>query len=291
MAVFYLKRILVHLFIKRKIVNMNVSNTFSRAKFLTAAVFLATQLFFCRSSYAQQWNDSIEFSAKPEVQTWTVPKGVTQVHIDAYGAQGGGPKTDSTKGGKGGRVQSDLKVTPGEKLVIRVGSQPKDSAAGYNGGGQGCGRGYGGGGATDIRVGEEGLGARILVAGGGGGFGYGGFGGAGGGLTGGSGTYDTISYHIARGGTQDTGGAAAHAYGSYPGKLGTGGLGRGIRDVCYNGAMAGGGGGYYGGGAGGGGGGGGGSSYTNSSNTDVINTQGVKVGSGRLVIYWKKPER
>ena len=52
------------------------------------------------------------------------------MHVDAYGAQGG-----STTGGKGGRVQSDFSVKPGDKLNIYVGSQPSSSEAGYNGGG------------------------------------------------------------------------------------------------------------------------------------------------------------
>src|SRR5688572_24413379 len=135
--------------------------------------------------------DSVIFNFKPTAQTWTVPKGVTQIHIDAFGAQGGG-----ANGGKGGRVETDFTVAPGTALNIFVGSQPSNAEGGYNGGGKGCEKGFGGGGASDIRIGATALENRVIVAGGGGGYGYGGEGGAGGGLEGGIGKYDTSSYHF-----------------------------------------------------------------------------------------------
>ena len=219
-------------------------------------------------------------------QNWTVPAGVTSIHIDAYGAQGG-----SAQGGKGGRVQSDVRVLPGTKFTIFVGSQPVNADGGYTGGGKGCGKGFGGGGATDIRTGKAELADRVLVAGGGGGGGYGGFGGAGGGLIAGDGKYDNDAKsdeHIAKGGSQDSGGVGAIAYFSKPGKSGLGGDGIDNHGVCSNGAMAGGGGGYFGGGGSGGGGGGGGSSFTNSDNSNVKHQQGVNEGNGKLIIYWTK---
>lgn len=246
-----------------------------------AIVFAATINIFSQND----GRDSVVFNAKSKAQTWQVPDGITKIYIDAYGAQGG-----SEKGGKGGRVQSTMTVSPGTKLSINVGSQPTDSTGGLNGGGKGCGNGYGGGGATDIRVDGDGLNARILVAGGGGGAGYAGIGGgAGGGLTGGEGKYDTSSYHIAKGGTQTEGGAGARAYFSAAGKEGAGGEGRNSRGHCTNNAMGGGGGGYYGGGGSGAGGAGGGSSYTDKNNRDVKHTQGINSGDGRLVIYWDRP--
>ena len=228
-------------------------------------------------------NDSIVFSTKPEVQKWMVPQNISSIHIDAYGAQGG-----SEFGGKGGRVQSDLKVTPGSELLIFVGSQPQSTEGGYNGGGAGCGKGTGGGGASDIRIGSDSLSARVLVAGGGGGIGYGGKTGAGGGLVGGDGSYDTTAYDMAKGGTQSEGGAGARVYLSKAGVAGIGGDGIDNYGKCSNGAMGGGGGGYFGGGGSGAGGAGGGSSYTNGSNSNVINEQGVREGNGEIIIYWKK---
>jgi len=244
-------------------------------------------VFVCLGQFLfAQYKDSVTFSFKGSEQTWVVPAGVTTIHVDAYGAQGG-----SANGGKGGRVESNLKVTPGTKLIINVGSQPAGAEAGYNGGGKACGNGHGGGGATDIRIGSSGLEARILVAGGGGGAGYGGVGGPGGGTTGGDGFYDksgTNDAHIAKGGTQDAGGAGARAYFSPAGKAGVGGDGINNRGECSNGAMGAGGGGYFGGGGGGAGGGGGGSSYTNDSSSKVNHEQGVNEGNGKLIIYYTK---
>lgn len=227
-------------------------------------------------------SDSVVYEFKPQSQTWVVPQNVHKVKVIAWGAQGG-----TGNGGKGGFVQSEMDVTPGEKLFIHTGGEPQGPTGGYNGGGDGCGNGTGGGGATDIRIGGDELSFRVLVAGGGGGKGYGGYGGAGGGLNAGQGKYDdTTGYHFAKGGTQEAGGAGARAYFSKPGELGKGGQGINSRGNCTNDAMAGGGGGYYGGGGGGAGGGGGGSSYTNERNHNVIHKQGAREGNGKVVIYW-----
>jgi hypothetical protein len=252
----------------------------SRFSILCLGTFIL-QVFALHGLYAQR--DSIVFKYKAEPQSWKVPKGVTQIHVDAYGAQGGG----SELGGKGGRVESDLEVKPGTDLIVRVGSQPADSKGGFNGGGKGCGNGTGGGGATDIRIDGSDLDARVLVAGGGGGMGYMGFAGAGGGMIGGDGGMDTVDYHVAKGGTQESGGAGARVYSTPSGEKGKGGNGISSRGVCVNDAMGGGGGGYYGGGGGGAGGAGGGSSFTNKKNTNVIHTQGVAQGNGRLTISWE----
>jgi hypothetical protein len=266
---------------------MKTKSTYRPLVFGIAAVLAL--LFACVSPVkAQKSNqtDSYVFNFKAEEQSWTVPPGVSSIHIDAFGAQGG-----SANGGKGGRVQSDLKVTAGTKLIIYVGSQPGGAEGGYNGGGKGCGNGYGGGGATDIRIGGSGLDARILVAGGGGGGGYGGFGGAGGGTVAGDGKYDDDPKNetqIAKGGNQEGGGKGARAYLSEAGKKGVGGDGLDNHGVCSNGAMGGGGGGYFGGGGSGAGGGGGGSSYASQINSKVSHEQGVGEGNGKLIIHWYK---
>ena len=67
-------------------------------------------------------------------------------------------------------------------MYIYVGGQPATqtstgaTSGGFNGGGAGCSRTYnystygqGGGGASDIRIGQDSLYARVIVAGGGGG--------------------------------------------------------------------------------------------------------------------------
>lgn len=249
-------------------------------------VLLAAVLLYADNATAQKSNaktsDSAVFNFKTGPQFWTVPAGVTSVHAEVYGAQGG-----SATGGKGGRVSSDLSVATGSKLTIYVGSQPSGPEGGENGGGKGCGKGTGGGGASDIRIGGANLTNRVLVAGGGGGAGYGGKGGAGGGLIGGEGTYDGSEAHFSKGGTQEAGGKGARAYFAKPGELGVGGEGINSTGQCTNGAMGGGGGGYYGGGGSGAGGGAGGSSYADTKVTsNVVHLQGVNEGNGRVVISW-----
>ena len=263
---------------------MNTKLTQANFKWCMAFIAFLQIAFSDASAQKSSYKDSVVFNFKAGEQTWIVPKEVTSVHVDAYGAQGGG-----TKGGKGGRVTSDLKVTPGTKLLINVGGQATGTDGGHNGGGKGCGNGYGGGGASDIRIGGPGLEARVLVAGGGGGSGYGGFGGAGGGLTGGDGKYTDDNSnldHVAKGGTQEAGGSGARAYFSKGGTAGNGGDGINSNGQCSNGAMGGGGGGYYGGGGSAAGGAGGGSSYANGNNSNVVHQQGVQEGNGRIVIYW-----
>jgi hypothetical protein len=111
--------------------------------------------------------------------TFTVPGGVTSVHIVAVGAPGGdrGP----VKGGRGATATADLAVAPGQVLGVFVGG-PGGSGAeevdpgGFNGGGKGGDlrglAGGGGGGASDVRVGgPENLAGRLVVAAGGGGAG------------------------------------------------------------------------------------------------------------------------
>src|SRR5437899_7304228 len=75
-------------------------------------------------------------------QPWIVPRGVNSIAIDARGGQGAGNPNDLTVlGGKGGRVQTTIVVSPGETLVIYVGGRGGDFVAnkggpgGFNGGG------------------------------------------------------------------------------------------------------------------------------------------------------------
>lgn len=225
------------------------------------------------------------FSPSSELQSFTVPNGVTKLHVDCVASRG---YNDNSKlGGNGGRVQCDLTVTAGQVLYFMVGDVPTNKiTAEYN--------------ASDIRIGGTELSNRIIVAGGGGngtslGIGGGGNGGAGGGLVGGSG--DAVGYQTqATGGTQTEGGKASARSGgntnrwwsAADGSIGLGGNGGSIGGGA-------GGAGYYGGG----GGsvynikkvgvtyspGGGGSSYTDSTYcTNVVHTQGYREGSGYITI-------
>ena len=157
------------------------------------------------------------FNFTGTIQYFLVPKGIFLLNIDATGAQGFGL---TSPGGLGGRVQTNLKVSPGQLLYIFVGEQGLCcDSGGWNGGAFSS---YSitnqlynigtGGGASDIRIISTALSNRIIVAGGGGGGGYDGegaipnssfYGGNGGGLTGGNGSfvfYDTVPQGGAYGG-------------------------------------------------------------------------------------------
>lgn len=249
---------------------------------------------------------SITFSYTGSVQTWTVPACVTQITIEAWGAEGGmgyqsglvGP------GGKGGYVKGTKAVTPGTVLNIYVGGKGQNGgvgvggSGGWNGGGLGGSYstlygGGGGGGASDVRLGGTGLGDRILVAGGGGGGSYyvqatggdGGYPKGGDGLASSSGIVNAKS---GLGGTQNAGGAGGTdtQAGSLVGSPGVAGVGG---NAGVGSCSGGGGGGWYGGGGGSGcngGGGGGGSSYTGGLTGGISTQNGIRVGDGQVVISW-----
>lgn len=230
-------------------------------------------------------NGQVIFNYTGSVQTYTVPVGVTSLNIDVMGGDGYGPE------GRGGRVQCDLPVTPGEVLNIYVGGEGTDNSGGYNGGGNaGANANYGGGGgASDIRRGGTALANRIVVAGGGGGSAsncgtFTAEGGHGGGLIGGSGCVFSCSscQYTGSGGTQSAGGIAGPTGHSSCGGNTNGSLGQGGSNT--GGYGVGGGGGYYGGGSGCFEGAGGGSSYTDPSCTNVVHTQGYRTGPGQVII-------
>lgn len=233
------------------------------------------------------------FAYTGSMQTYTVPPGVLSINVDVIGAKGGNNGT--YVGGKGGRVQSNATVTPGEVLQIYVGgsgvtSSGATASGGFNGGGNivhhvGNGVAGTGGGGSDIRRSPYTINDRIVVAGGGGGGAYQTVGGDGGGLTAQNGVpYPTFPTSGGGGGTQSSGGvvgaSASYCSGfSSAGALYQGGTGDG--DGAGGG---GGGGGYYGGGGGCFGGGGGGSSYTSAGMTSVVHTQGYQNGNGAIEI-------
>ncbi len=219
---------------------------------------------------------SVTFNYTGSQQTWTVPSGLSSVHIECWGAQGG------HSGGTGGYAQGDLAVSSGDILYVYVGGQGGETTAGWNGGGAGATYGGGGGGGTDIRFGGTSLSDRVIVAGGGGGDSYGSYpsnGGNGGGTTGQDGA-DQSGYTGGHGGTQVAGGAAGCCYGSTaPGTFGAGG---GTGDY-HN---AGGGGGWYGGGTGAAyGAAGGGSGYIGGVTGGSLTTGG-RSGNGQVIISW-----
>ncbi len=266
---------------------------------------------------------TVTFNYTGSVQTFTVPPCVNALTIDVQGAQGGSisnlsQSPNTAAGGKGGRVQGTLAVTPGQVLQIYVGQQGAScsatlscttNAGGFNGGGNGIG-GYnsynynaaGGGGASDIRFAPYTLNDRAVTAGGGGGPGCSGCtgagldGGDGGGLTAADGANSSCftGCQNGKGGTQSAGGAqgvwACGCGNAGMGTLGFGGKGNDSASSCSGGVTCGcgggGGGGYYGGGGGSNGPGGGGSSYTSGTVTGVTHTPGFKTGDGVVTITY-----
>jgi glycine rich protein len=208
-------------------------------------------------------------------QTFTVPAGVTSIHVIAVGARGGTGQNSPVVGGFGAVAIADIPVTPGETLYVNVGANGTDGSAlgggGFNGGGDSGSPGAyggGGGGASDVRTISRAIGttffSRLVTAGGGGGSGAGSLGGAGG-DTGEAGS-GFIGAAGGGPGTATAGGAGGTgACAGENGQLGGGGdsVGSGC-GLPGQGVGGGGGGGLYGGGAGGtsssGAGGGGGSS-------------------------------
>src|SRR6266850_1214067 len=139
--------------------------------------------------------DGVTFNFTGSEQTWTAPPGVFQVHVEAWGAGGGGGLIglDSVKagGGNGGYVRSVINVVPGTVFSVVVGgggTGGSDGSGGFGGGGTGAGGGGGGGGATSLSL----NGTILIQAGGGGGDGGGtaGIGGPGGGPGGAGGIHD-----------------------------------------------------------------------------------------------------
>ena len=195
------------------------------------------------------------FNYTGNYQQYVAPR-TGEYTLEVWGAQGG---AGDSRAGKGGYAKGTVNLTAGEVIHIYVGG-----SSGFNGGAtSNRSEGYGGG-ASDIRIGSGTLYDRIIVAGGGGGFGgrSDGIGGSGGGASGGNGGngYGGIGY----GGTQTAGGAGGRNASS--GTFGNGGAAGGSN---ANG-RAGGGGGWYGGG-------GGGNDYPNFNDYDDAGAGG---GSG-----------
>jgi hypothetical protein len=265
--------------------------TYSKTSGCTGYSTYAMTILECAAS-------TTTFSYTGSVQSYTIPAGYTSVGIDLVGA-GGGAGTCWSIGGKGGRVNCNLAVTPGQVLYIYVGgaggnftNSSTPAAGGFNGGGTGGGYGYysgGGGGGTDIRTSASGssYANRLVVGGGGGGTGYyycaasdqggsGGYPNGGSGIYGGTGSYN--STNNGAGGTQTAGGTGA----SSGGGNGSFGVGGNAGNYYYGG---GGGGGYYGGGGSYIQGGGGGSSFYGGTGISSATTAtGYQAGNGYVKI-------
>jgi hypothetical protein len=207
------------------------------------------------------FGDTATFNSTGAEQTFTVPVGVSTVHVVAVGGRGGTGGLATDVGGFGAIATADLPVSAGQVLYVEVAgngaagytSSGSTVPGGFNGGGTGGINGGGGGGASDVRTAPaavaDSLASRLIVAGGGGG-------GTGvdspGGNAGAPGQ-DGVGSGFGGAGSATAGGAGGppngeEAGGGFPGVLGAGGAGG------YGRYGGGGGGGLYGGGGGGGGG-------------------------------------
>lgn len=206
-------------------------------------------------------NTNMNFSYTGSVQTATLDPG--KYILECWGAQGG--SYSSYNGGAGGYSIGTITLSQRTNLYIYVGGQPATqtstgaTSGGFNGGGAGCSRTYnystygqGGGGASDIRIGQDSFYARVIVAGGGGG----------------SSSEDSFTTKYGGG---ISGGSPVSGYGATQTSAGTNGLfGQGgaatTSGTNYNYGSGGGGGGFYGGGAC--------SSYSDSTNYRTYNGGG-----------------
>lgn len=204
------------------------------------------------------YNGSVmNFDYTGSVQTATLTPGTYK--LECWGAQGGNSNQSNGtygNGGKGGYSTGILNVSTNTTIYITVGGQGQNgilntrTAAGFNGGGTGISSGRGGGGATDVRIGQNSLYSRVIVAGGGGGAGVTSANanpcGCGGGEYGGDGYYNdtTGSYTI---GQNRCGGSASQTAGGKTWSTSTQAtFGQGGNASGYS--CGGGGGGWYGGG-------------------------------------------
>ena len=261
-------------------------------------------------------NGSQTFNFTGAAESFTVPAGITEVTVEAWGAQGN-RNVQGVAGGLGGYATGKLAVTGGQVLKVRVGGGANTGApANFNGGGaagaSACATAVGGagGGASDVRLTADGLGDRVIVAGGGGGAGgnridgcgRGTGGGGGGGYWGGGGGagWPGVSPGAnPTGGSQTAGGTAGistynAAYSGTAGTNGVGGAGGGEEASGQGGNN-----GAVGGGAGGGASGASGSyagNFTGQSGaggsgyiggvTAGTNTQGTRTGAGQVIIRY-----
>ncbi len=250
---------------------------------------LVILLLACMSTAQAQTTQTFTFTNPGSIVTWTVPGGVSQITIEARGAEGREGDNSFYAPGKGAIITGTFPVTPGQQLSILVGGRGA-SALGY---------GIGGGGSFVVNGSTNQL---LIVAGGGGGGGGGagnqqnydaetkhgqagnnggkgtGGGGGSGGTSGGGGQAGSgnPSFQVGGGGgyTGDGGGGSPAGKSFTNGGAGAGGFGGGGYGITYynyssigSGTSGAGGGGYSGGGGGGfdpangGGVGGGGGSY------------------------------
>jgi len=124
----------------------------------------ATQTMYTSSIVAGQTVVQQYVFVEPSgnIQTFTVPAGVTSITAQVWGAGGTSDQNNIATGGNGAYVEGGFSVTPGEDLILIVAQQGVLSQSSYGGGG-----GRGGGGASWIKRSDVDETILILAAGGG----------------------------------------------------------------------------------------------------------------------------
>ncbi|MER7173747.1 hypothetical protein [Streptomyces mesophilus] len=221
------------------------------------------------------YNECRIFESTGAKEDFVVPAGITKLEVRAWGQGGGG--TAMTSGGSGAFVSGKVRVTPGEKLDVRVAGS-KDGLIGFGDalGGKGNGGGYNGGASSSLRTADGD--PLVIAAGGGGGSDQGldikgGTAGDGGAENGKDADEGELGGKGAKGGKGGAGGTGDGGNGSAGADAQDGGAGG---DAAPNSGGGGGGAGWAGGGGGGGkdrfhqGSGGGGSSYADSATVSDV---------------------
>jgi hypothetical protein len=264
------------------------TNTFSTNYVYTSSIDVAELLYAPGLQVYQSTiiEEEVVITNFTAVDSYTVPAGVTSLHIEMWGC--GGENKVSATGGYGAYISGDLAVSPLDSLGIMIGTPGLSSqvsiengvtlvavagsggSAGTNGSGIGNLGGNGGNagaGATLPTAGFPGSSTSVDFTGGSGGGSVGGL------SSGGAGGIYTNPSGISGDNGEDGGSLFAGDGGGAPSNAGAGGAG-GVGDI---GGGGGGGGADDGASSGGGGGGGaGGSSYTGPL-TNVVTATGIDI--------------
>ena len=189
--------------------NQNIVIKLNEDYIFTTPINMNEKLSFS-SADGEEHKIIYNFQYSGEEKSFEVNSG--QYILEVWGAQGG-YRNNTSYGGKGGYSIGTINLENDTQLFIYVGGAGGNGTSGcgstictggFNGGGYRY-KYYGGGGATDIRVGSNSLYSRVIVAGGGGSDGASNKKGMhGGGLSGGSSTesWSSCSSYCGKGGTQ-----------------------------------------------------------------------------------------
>jgi hypothetical protein len=290
-----------------------------------AGLTLAGAVTSAAPAVADTLPTSQTFGYNGTYQYLTVPAGVHEVHLTAWGGSGGNGGAGGANnglyaapGGLGALINLDAPVSPGDLLVIEVGAKGGDASgttAGVGGYASGTGdeggpggnvngntagtAGGGGGGATTVIDPSASSTPLLIAAGGGGGGGGGELAGYNGGQGGDGGTSVNGScdptYGPGEWGNGTTGGAGGSCGDPQNGASGTSGEGEAVLSNAGTGGGGGGGldggdGGADGGGEGGGAGGGGaGSSFWSPVATNAMVANGGPSDGGVTVSWYATP--